>query len=90
MFVNLEDLKELSSPNMQKILKIIYKPEDIPENSTHLFQASGHHINLCTLNINPLPPSDPDRKQKKIFYSIFPVQYCHNLKKNSLPWKPEF
>jgi len=28
---------------------------------------------------NPLPPSDAVRKQKKIFYWIFSVQYCYNL-----------
>jgi len=30
---------------------------------------------------NPLPPSDAVRQQKKLFYRIFSVQYCRNLKK---------
>jgi len=31
--------------------------------------------------INPLPASDAVREQKILFYRIFLVQYCHNLKK---------
>jgi len=31
--------------------------------------------------VNPLPPSDAVRKQKKIFQRIFSVQYCHHIKK---------
>jgi len=31
-------------------------------------------------SLNPLPPSDAVRKQKKIFKTIFSVQHCHNLK----------
>jgi len=30
---------------------------------------------------NPLPPSDAVRQQKNIFYRLFSVQYCHNLKR---------
>jgi len=30
--------------------------------------------------INPLLPSDAVRKQNKIFYGIFSVQYCYYLK----------
>jgi len=30
--------------------------------------------------LNPLPPSDAVRKQKKIFWRIFSVQYFHNSK----------
>jgi len=30
--------------------------------------------------VNPLPPSDAVRKQKKIFHKIFSVQYGHILK----------
>jgi len=32
--------------------------------------------------INPLPPSDAVRQQKKIFWRIFSVQYCHNIKES--------
>jgi len=34
--------------------------------------------------LNPLPPSDAVRQQKKIFYRIFSFQYFLNLK-NILP-----
>jgi len=30
--------------------------------------------------VNPPPPSDAFRKQKKMFWRIFSVQYCHTLK----------
>jgi len=37
-------------------------------------------------NLNPLPPSDAVRQQKKIFLRIFSVQYRLNLK-NITPLK---
>jgi len=40
------------------------------------------------INFNPLPPSDAVRKQKKVFYRIFLVQYYQNFK-NIILWKPE-
>jgi len=39
------------------------------------FTAGGYGT-----DINPLPPSDAVRQQKKIFLRIFSVQYCLNLK----------
>jgi len=35
--------------------------------------------------LDPLPPSDAVRKQKKMFWRIFSVQYCQNLKEKYHP-----
>jgi len=49
-----------------------------------VFQTHDHEnvfpVLLVKSLVNPLPPSDAVRKQKKVFYRIFLVQYCHALK----------
>jgi len=47
----------------------------------NLVKKSFYKINYGDINVNPLPPSDAVRKQKKIFLGISSVQYCHNLNK---------
>ena len=42
--------------------------------SVHIF------LNFCWETINPLPPTDTVRKQKKIIQRIFSDQYSHSLK----------
>jgi len=49
------------------------------QQSYHLFLTSCKITTTLLLwKINPLPPSDADRKEKKIFRRIFCVQHCHN------------
>jgi len=35
---------------------------------------------MCDIRLQPLPPNDAVRKQKKIFQRIFIAHYCPNLK----------
>jgi len=47
----------------------------------HHLPTNDNQRQVRTLDVralNPLPPSDADRKQKKIFQRIFLVRYCQN------------
>jgi len=38
-------------------------------------------LHFALFDFNPQPLSDAVRKQKKLYFRIFSVQYCHNLNK---------